>query len=77
MGVDRMNGKVQTTSTSPSDVDKTTKGEKPAEEGMLAESREALIARLAYLKAKERGFVAGHAWDDWLAAEREIDAQKR
>jgi len=41
------------------------------------ESRETLIARLAYLKAKERGFVAGHAWDDWLAAEREIDAQKR
>jgi hypothetical protein len=60
-------------------VDSTNaKGDKTGTtEETPAESRETLIARLAYVKAKERGFVAGHAWDDWLAAEREIDAQKR
>jgi hypothetical protein len=32
------------------------------------------IAVLAYFKAQERGFVAGNELDDWLAAERELDA---
>ena len=32
------------------------------------------IARRAYALAKERGFSPGHELDDWLQAEREIDA---
>jgi|HubBroStandDraft_1064217.scaffolds.fasta_scaffold1779901_2 hypothetical protein len=66
MSVDSTNGSGKKPSSSSSNA-----------EEIPAESRETLIARLAYLKAKERGFVAGHAWDDWLAAEREIDAQKK
>jgi hypothetical protein len=38
-----------------------------------AEARHALIAEAAYRKAQERGFVAGEEWQDWFAAEREID----
>lgn len=32
------------------------------------------IARRAYALAKQRGFSAGHELDDWLQAEREIEA---
>jgi hypothetical protein len=38
-------------------------------------SRLQRIAVSAYLRAKDRGFTAGNELDDWLAAEREIDAQ--
>jgi hypothetical protein len=34
----------------------------------------AMIARAAYLRAKERGFAPGHEVEDWLAAEAEIRA---
>jgi hypothetical protein len=27
----------------------------------------------AYFKAEQRGFEPGHMWEDWLAAEREVD----
>ena len=37
-------------------------------------SREARIERLAYLIAESRGFEPGHELDDWLAAERRVDA---
>jgi hypothetical protein len=30
------------------------------------------IAELAYLKAQQRGFEAGHELEDWLSAEAEI-----
>jgi hypothetical protein len=30
------------------------------------------IARRAYLRAEQRGFLPGHACDDWLAAEEEL-----
>jgi hypothetical protein len=40
-----------------------------------AADRHRLISQAAYLRAKQRGFAAGHEVDDWLAAEREIDAQ--
>jgi DUF2934 family protein len=36
--------------------------------------RAALIARAAYLRAQNRGFVPGHELADWLAAEAEVDA---
>ncbi|MGH8226615.1 MAG: DUF2934 domain-containing protein [Steroidobacteraceae bacterium] len=39
-----------------------------------SEARRAMIAEAAYLRAERRGFAAGHEEDDWLAAEREVDA---
>jgi hypothetical protein len=36
--------------------------------------REQRIAERAYLYAESRGFAAGHELEDWLAAEREVDA---
>lgn len=36
-------------------------------------AREQQIARLAYEKAKARGFLPGHEMDDWLEAEAEVD----
>jgi hypothetical protein len=36
--------------------------------------RLALIAVAAYYRAERRGFAPGHEQEDWLAAEREIDA---
>jgi hypothetical protein len=38
-------------------------------------SREARISEAAFFKAAARGFAPGHEWDDWLTAEKEIDAQ--
>lgn len=37
--------------------------------------REARIAQAAYQRAEQRGFYPGHEVEDWLAAEKEIDAQ--
>lgn len=41
---------------------------------MSAEERYQMIAATAYLRAEKRHFAAGHALDDWIAAEAEIDA---
>lgn len=38
------------------------------------EERHRRIAEAAYLRAAARGFAPGHELDDWLAAERELDA---
>jgi DUF2934 family protein len=38
------------------------------------ETRRALIAEGAYLRAERRGFAPGHETEDWLAAEAEVDA---
>ena len=40
----------------------------------LLADRASRIAIAAYLRAERRGFAPGHELDDWLAAEREIDA---
>jgi len=40
-------------------------------------SREQRIAERAYELARNRGFAPGAALDDWLQAEREIDASTR
>ena len=37
------------------------------------EERYKMIAAAAYLRAERRGFASGHALDDWIAAEAEID----
>ena len=38
------------------------------------DERIAMIAENAYYRAQSRGFVPGYEFEDWLAAEREIDA---
>jgi hypothetical protein len=37
--------------------------------------RRAMIAECAYYRAERRGFAPGHEREDWLQAEREIDAE--
>ena len=38
------------------------------------EDRLDMIAENAYYRAERRGFLPGHEMEDWLAAEREVDA---
>jgi hypothetical protein len=38
-----------------------------------ANARHALIAEAAYHRSQKRGFAAGEDWQDWFAAEREVD----
>lgn len=42
-----------------------------------AETRRAMIAHAAYLRAERRGFTPGGEEEDWLAAEAEVDALLR
>jgi hypothetical protein len=39
------------------------------------ESRQARISEAAFFRAASRAFAPGHEWDDWFAAEKEIEAQ--
>lgn len=41
------------------------------------ETRRAMIAEAAFLRAERRGFAAGDEVEDWLAAEAEVDALLR
>ena len=41
------------------------------------ETRHAMIAESAYLRAEQRGFAPGRETEDWLAAEAEVDALLR
>jgi hypothetical protein len=43
----------------------------------LLQQRQRQIAELAYYKAQQRGFEAGHELEDWLAAEAEVDKASR
>jgi hypothetical protein len=36
--------------------------------------RRQMIAEAAYLRAEQRGFAPGYEHEDWLLAEREVDA---
>ena len=45
--------------------------------GSLWEQREPWIREAAYFKTEKRGFAPGHALNDWLAAEAEVDAAMR
>ena len=42
------------------------------DESISTMEKQEKIAKLAYLKAKQRGFVPGHEIEDWLLAEREV-----
>ena len=46
----------------------------PARAGVSGEARRAMIAEAAYLRAEQRGFASGYELEDWLLAEREVDA---
>jgi hypothetical protein len=41
----------------------------------VAEDRDTLIAKAAYLRAEQRGFAPDHELDDWLEAEAEVDKE--
>jgi len=41
---------------------------------LTGEQRQIMICEAAYYLAEHRGFEGGHELDDWLIAEREIDA---
>ena len=46
----------------------------PGPVNISAEERWRMVATAAYHRAEKRGFQPGHEVEDWLAAEREIDA---
>jgi hypothetical protein len=56
----------------PSPFSRQPPAEPSAEEG---DARHERIERAAYRRAEARGFEPGHELEDWLAAEREIDAR--
>ncbi len=41
--------------------------------GPTQQQRRHMIADAAYQRAAQRGFTPGHAVEDWLAAEKEVD----
>jgi hypothetical protein len=41
---------------------------------LSASDRYRRISLCAYFKAEQHGFESGRMWEDWLAAEREVDA---
>ena len=48
---------------------------KPAQRAPVSpEERRSMIAEAAYLRAERRGFGPGHETEDWLAAEKEVEA---
>ena len=47
----------------------------PASDPVSSSDRYRQISLCAYFKAEKRGFAPGHTWDDWLAAEGEINGK--
>lgn len=43
-------------------------------EQLLYQDRSARIAEAAYFRAQQRGFAPGYELEDWLAAEKDVDA---
>ena len=54
-------------------ITKKTGLPKAAKSAVAPEERYKMIAAAAYLRAERRGFASGHALDDWIAAEAEVD----
>lgn len=46
---------------------------KPRAAGVKVADREAMIREAAYYRAEQRGFAPGYEWEDWLAAEAEVE----
>ncbi|HEY8506795.1 MAG TPA: DUF2934 domain-containing protein [Steroidobacteraceae bacterium] len=53
---------------------KRTSSASSGPKSITPEMRRAMIAEAAYLRAERRGFAPGGEVEDWLAAEREVDA---
>jgi hypothetical protein len=49
-------------------------GAAPADLAVSDEIRREMISKAAYLRAEQRGFTSGYELEDWLLAEREVDA---
>ena len=66
--------------TRPLDGAVNPNAETASQQGPVADDearRHEHIAVAAYYNAERRGFEAGREQDDWLAAEKEIDRQRR
>ena len=63
-------------STKKSTAKKSTKASKhtPSPLSITAEERYKMVAVAAYHKAEQRGFAPGNEMQDWVDAEKEIDA---
>jgi hypothetical protein len=59
---------------SESDVEAAAPNATFVGEQIIYKDREGRIAEAAYLRAQQRGFAPGYELEDWLAAEKEIDA---
>ena len=46
----------------------------PTRTQVSEDTRRGMIAQAAYLRAERRGFAPGGEHEDWMAAEREVDA---
>jgi hypothetical protein len=60
---------------SPSPAATPPAADPSSDDSLSPSDRYRLISVFAYYKAEKRGFAPGHMWDDWLAAEREINAR--
>jgi hypothetical protein len=74
--------KSQTITGRPSGTTQPTAAAKPKNESTASssddiEGREARISEAAFFKAAARAFAPGHEWEDWLAAEKEIDGTSK
>ncbi len=58
--------------TTPKDPPATAKAAAPVR--VSSGARRAMIAEAAYLRAERRGFAPGCEEDDWLSAEKDVDA---
>jgi len=58
----------------PPSAPAAARGKRRVRETLTPERRRGMIAEAAYLRAERRGFAPGSEVEDWLAAEREIDA---
>lgn len=58
--------------TTPKDPPATAKAAAPVR--VSSDARRAMIAEAAFLRAERRGFAPGSEEDDWLSAEKEVDA---
>jgi Protein of unknown function (DUF2934) len=70
-----MTGKIQRPDAPESSSDASASGPGTRGDGSaLSPERQTQIAAKAYELAQRRGFEAGHELEDWLQAEREIEA---
>lgn len=58
----------------PTGPKKPAATERPIALSLSAVDRDGMIRTAAYFRAQRRNFAPGHEFEDWLAAEAEIDA---